>query len=1253
MAAPLSTPASFAATAASGAPVPAYSALWMKAGVFDPSHEPPPLPPALTQSTGGAMSAPARDGMVRFILQFGGGVSPALLEALRGQGIAFERYLPDGGMIAAAPPGRFPRSAEAVGARAILPLHPGFRMDPDLWPMAIDPRPASVRVVAEVFDSELGADALRPFGNLVAFDGRVAILDTDARALRAIATLGDVEWVERYVAPHTLNNYLTRTIGARQQTDGPFAGTANAVWSYDNATDAFPGLNGSGIVINIADTGIDASHPAFDGRIVAAYGYGFNATCDCSGFPHGTHVAGIAAGNGSWRPEDANQTDGYYAGVAPEAGLVAQLIFGVPRTTAQLSQDAVAAGAFVNSNSWGLGPGGAYTSSSESYDQLVLDANGREAGEPQMVYVFAAGNSGPGAYTVEAPGTAKNVITVGATGNTRYSSADQVAGFSSRGPTADGRLKPDLLAPGDGVMSAKGDPADNGCVGEGGCSYWTASGTSMSTPAVSGAAALVAQYYNIHYANLPSAALVKAVLINGATPLPGYAYPSFEQGWGRVNVARSLNQGPSFEHVWRDEGVALAQVAGRDVANFSLFAESGEELRIVLVWSDVPASPGAAKTLINDLDLEVRAPDGTLYRGNDLASGYSAPSTRRDSTNNTEVVRIQAPDRGLWNVTVRAASIPSGEQKFAVAASGNLRSNWVSVAPKSVDFEPTAPREDDPLVVLVPVVNTGTVYSPGFNVSGTLEGPEGTTTITTFLFGVRPNDDLPAVFSFTPKRGPHTFRVDIDPDGRSHDVFPADNQLEAAVFVRGFDVALAAFKNSSALPPLGSDTVLFQVTNRGNVIDSVQVSAEASLGWTLVLNASLRALQPGESAFVAGTVTAPDQALVGEFGTLNITAVSLGNPSRASSIEEFVAVAAAPSSQIVQESFAASADPGGRVTFGYTIENTGNVPLHFDIGLSPGSAIDAGWLVDVGPPSMDLPPYSRANRTVSVAVPPTATAFKVEAFKVSVDGAGAASSAELPFQVTVNRTGGVSVVAASTSKAGDPGDTLDFPIRVQNGGNAKESFTVAVNSLPGGSSGVGFDVDNGTLVVPPFGEAYVTVTASIGRYAAAGDAVARLFLVAPGSQTFQVNLTTNVRPVHGIDPELPPRIFVVQGSAAVAVVTLTNDGNVDEPVVLEILSSPEGLTLDGWGGGLLVPKGGSRTVQLRLAAAESSTPGAAELRLAVKPADGHSFTAMALTIPVEVRPAERPTTFLPGVGTLGLAAALAIAAVGTQCRKRR
>jgi subtilisin family serine protease len=296
--------------------------------------------------------------------------------------------------------------------------------------------------------------------------------------------------------------------------------------------------------------------------------------------------------------------------------------------------------------------------------------------------------------SVTSPGTAKNCITVGACENNRPSfdaehygdwwptdfpvapfkaqpmadNPDDVVAFSSRGPTKDGRFKPEVIAPGTFVLSTRSRMiAPNNTAWAPfppSKLYFFMGGTSMATPLTSGAVAIVREYLRKkRKIRKPSAALLKAAMVAGATRVPGGAQGALvdnDQGYGRVNVdAIVAPQSPASTEFF-DVTPGL-QTGGLDSRKLTV-KSSGAPLRIALAWSDAPGP-----TIVNNLNLIVTAPDGTKHVGNQPAGGTSF-----DTANNVELVHVDAPESGDWTVDVVGSNVPLGPQDFALVAIGHF-----------------------------------------------------------------------------------------------------------------------------------------------------------------------------------------------------------------------------------------------------------------------------------------------------------------------------------------------------------------------------------------------------------------------------------------------------------------------------------------------------------------------------------------------------------------------------------------------------
>ncbi|KAM7196740.1 Peptidase S8/S53 domain containing protein [Naviculisporaceae sp. PSN 640] len=473
---------------------------------------------------------------------------------------------------------------------------------------------------------------------------------------------------------------------------------------------------GEGQVIAVADTGFDkgstsSTHPAFTGRVVKLYDLGRPGKADDPD-GHGTHVCGSAVGDGN-----STTAGGSIQGTAPKAKLVVQSLLdkwgglgGIPADLHDLFNPPYTNdGARVHTNSWGIPIPVAYNSTSFEIDDFVWN-------HPDMVICYSAGNEGTDANAdgvvdlgqLGSHAVAKNCITVGASESVRSdiqpllptygdlhpfdfpvaplqrdqmaNNAEGMAAFSSRGPTRENRFKPDVVAPGTSILSAhsRNAPASNNWFGTSPDPDWFYdSGTSMSTPLVAGCAAVLRETLIKNGFNKPPAALIKALLINGAVNLAGQysppetggPAPNNIQGFGRVNLAGSViipgpgdptggvgTGGPLDEG---DEDVIVVNIPPRPPnQGFGPSPSSGATFKMTLVWADPPELNGQ---LQNDLDLIVIASDGSERHGNmGTSSGF-------DKVNNVEQVLWANIPAGPTKLVIRATHITRFPQPFAWA----------------------------------------------------------------------------------------------------------------------------------------------------------------------------------------------------------------------------------------------------------------------------------------------------------------------------------------------------------------------------------------------------------------------------------------------------------------------------------------------------------------------------------------------------------------------------------------------------------
>ena len=588
-----------------------------------------------------------------------------------------------------------------------------------------------------------------------------------AGATAELAERGDVFWIDVEGRRELLND---TTIWVGQS--GLDAGQTTPIFDH--------GIHGEGQIVGYIDTGIDADTCYFrdpvhglppinacDGgtvvdpaqRKVIAMDFLTPSECDAGIASnewdtqgHGSHVGGTIAGDNLAGPIAHDPGDGMAPGaklVVQDAGFRNDNCGDLPGISCPvvdlkpLFLQAYAQGARIHTNSWGDNENAFlqnnYSAACQDVDQFMFD-------HPDFLILFAAGNSGPRAASVGSPSTAKNGISVGAT--LRGTAASSMAGFSSCGPTADGRLKPDLTMPGSRIISARND----GNVASNNCTTAQMSGTSMASPAAAGMAALVRQYYSDGFyptgvpvaANgvAPSAALVKATLLNSTQAMTGTGagpVPDACQGWGRVLLDNALYFDGQARRLIAVDDPGFPRGGAGQVRTFTVQVAAGQPLRATLVWTDFPSTPAASINLENDLDLEVSGPSGT-FLGNVLAAGASTAGGSPDRRNNVEQVVLAAPDAGFYTITVRAFNVPSSAQPFALVVSGGVnREPVASAGPDAivpagatVTLDGSGSRDPDDNPLAFHWIQTGgpevTLSSPDAAVTGFTATVDGTYT---------------------------------------------------------------------------------------------------------------------------------------------------------------------------------------------------------------------------------------------------------------------------------------------------------------------------------------------------------------------------------------------------------------------------------------------------------------------------------------------------------------------------------------------
>lgn len=816
----------------------------------------PSLPQGWRQSLSGD------EGAQLWLVQFAAPLKDNWLAALKQAGLTPVAYVPDHALLVY---GRVPAQRLSALPTAVAKAlywqgayHPYYRLAPALRPDAKPAPQGDVDVTVQVFAGADNLDATlaqlegwasarygerEPLLNLVNLRLRVPV--ERLKEIAALPAVVNVEPLPQFelldeIQGQVLAGNITVSSG---KTLAESPGYMDWLIAHGFPTDpaAYP-------LVDVMDDGLDAGdadaslHPNFyqwgstanPDRVV----YIRNCTSDASGNNvggHGTLNAGIVVGYDA--QTESYEAGGYQLGlgISPFGRVAATKLFTNSRSFSWtrcsssytgVLQPAYQAGARLTSNSWGGNGAGTYTADSQEYDVLTRDVLPSTAGNQEMLHVFAAGNDGPSNITINEPATAKNVLAVGATENPRDSgvfdacgenngdSADDLASFSSRGPTADGRAKPDVVAPGTHVQGpASRDPAYNGssvC----GPSYYPAgqtlytwsSGTSHSTPAVAGIAQLLYEYYGRVLApgQSPSPAMLKGLIIHSSRYLNGQDagtdLPSPGQGWGMPALENIVNT-PGW--VLHDQDILLNET-GQQVEFYLRPLNPDLPLAVTLVWTDAPGNPAAGKALVNDLDLQVVA-QGGQYAGNRFQGKFSVPGGTADDLNNVERVVLERAGNGVFLVRVLAHNLAGDgvpgnadatDQDFAlVISNAEVTAPQALLVMNSLRVQEVMGNADGILQpgetgeVWVSLRNIGAASAEG--VSATLQSAAGAVNV------LQSQSDYPSIPAGETRENLTAFRVQV---GLQNDCFLAP-ELALQVFMGQVEALHGTIRLPAAAQP--------------------------------------------------------------------------------------------------------------------------------------------------------------------------------------------------------------------------------------------------------------------------------------------------------------------------------------------------------------------------------------------------------------------------------------------------------------------
>lgn len=572
-------------------------------------------------------------GRVHVILQLEAVPTVERRIAFHDAGVRLLSYVPNRAWLAGVGADKLADIAALPGVRAIVEIRPADKLAPSIKARGINaystPAAGEARLTALCFKDvplETAATVIAEHGGRVIERDPVEnslVFHLPTTAIEAVAACDGVKWIDQHYDALDLNDGVRAAVNANSVQHAPY------------------NLTGTGVILGQWES----KHP--DGSHVDLAGRVANVDDNWPVGDHATQVAGTILGDGSLL---ANRQ---YRGMATAATLVS---FHTWDTVSQLRDQYEEAIKIHNidiaNNSWGKVEWHVYKDYAAALDAIV-----RGALDKPISMVWAAGNEG-GWGTILCTAVAKNVVTVGATN----SDDNSLWPWSNKGPTEDGRIKPDVVAP--------------GCEVRNGGSIWStlpgnryggACGTSLAAPSVSGTMALILEDWRGTHGGDPWPSTIKGILLQSATDL-GNPGPDYAHGYGLIDAKKAIDlvRADTLDEVIVED--AIWRQGERNLYTLDV-APGRPQLKVTLVWDDFPASPLAAQTLVNDLDLVVTGPDGTRYYPWTL-DPYSpeAPGerVRPDHTNNVEQVCVDDPAEGTWTIAVWGTSVPQDYQTYSL-----------------------------------------------------------------------------------------------------------------------------------------------------------------------------------------------------------------------------------------------------------------------------------------------------------------------------------------------------------------------------------------------------------------------------------------------------------------------------------------------------------------------------------------------------------------------------------------------------------
>jgi serine protease AprX len=1109
-----------------GVSVPSRATVSLNWVTFDPLTEKPKFPSEL-MTTGDI-----------YIVQFKGLVYPYMKAGVTASGAEILQYLPENAFAVRMTPSAVSRVSSLSYIRSVSPFYLYFKIAPELVGLQSG-------LVAVDFSAWNGHPTDSIVAELLTVGGLIESVDpimvrawVNKDQILEVASDPMVWHCQPHIEVVFENNKDSDIIDVRHLPDGAYNNPADGLWTYNAG--AFQGLaTGKGTIVADVDTGLDGTHPNFgDATNFPNKKVWFKSYVSASKWfdndGHGTHTSGTATGIGKHR---SGTFDGFYAGMAPEAGIIEIRMDG--NNLYSYMNDPLTHGANISTNSWGSGGGlNQYDDTDAGYDQLVRDSNFNVPGDQYLITFFSAGNSGGAGVSI--PGTSKNVITVGASGGD-YGDQNTMAGFSSTGPTADNRIKPDISAPGTNIISSW----------SGGTDFTGASGTSMACPTSAGAGAVIIDYYNRTWHVTPTPALMKALLADGATPLPGYTYPGSVQGWGRINLARTLLETANRKIFHADANASLILETGTFVS-YNVTVNSNAELRAHLAWLDEPGQAGANKELVNDLDLKIIDPSGTVYMGNNFQNSYSKSGNTTDRVNNLEGFRLAAPAPGKWQFQVIGANVPSGPQDWALVISGDItveKPNYFfqDLTVTGMTLANINPIEGVPNAILANIANVGRLPLSLVNYIVLVDDlPVRQDTLAILDVG----QSEPITVPWIPVRGMHTINITVDPNKKLHEINKDNNSMVSDFMVQNYGISGKLLPALQEVEPGRNVSFKIDITDTGTIPDTYDFTlGPVPEGFKVNLTKATATVGVGKKVDFELHVTAPEKAVAGNMTTYRIDVVSRGNASYNMVFQPKVKIKKLTGFEFnCSVNTTVTIDPNLSWAFPFKMINLGNDVEPVSISVA---TTNPSWTSYTNLSNTLLDPFGTEG--IKLTVMPPIQVLGEDYVMITVNALTASGlTDEVTFTVRAAKVYNLTVDYVQNDKQISPGGEVKFDLTLTNSGNSDETAQVTA-LVPKGWEAL-FDEDIPYVNAYNGLQDYLTIM--VPKNALAGDY--NITILTQGdhinsTKTFKVKVTQSF----GLEVQFNPiRQLVKQKETTKFTMTITNTGNGIDTFDVHLMGAP-------------------------------------------------------------------------------------------------